>query len=74
MSNGSAIGAVFLLIVGVIFIIVGAAILSASSDVKTSPGSIEDTLMKVPKTLGVGFILGGILLIVIAIWILAKAS
>ena len=73
MSNSSPLVGVILLIVGIIFIIVGAAILNASSSVKTTEGSIENSLMKIPTTLGWGFILGGILLIVIAILIFVKS-
>ncbi len=62
-----SIGSVILLIVGIIFIIIGAAVLNASADVETEEGSIEDTLMKIPNTIGIGLVIGGIILFILGL-------
>ena len=59
------LGEAILLIVGIILIVIGVVILNASADVETEEGSIEDTLMKVPTTLGWGLLIGGIILAII---------
>ena len=62
-----SLGSVILIIVGIIFIIIGAAVLNASADVKTEKGSIEETLMKIPNTIAIGLIIGGIILFILGL-------
>jgi hypothetical protein len=72
MDDGGNVGiGIFVLLIGMVFMIVGGVILGFSSEIKTEKGSIEEFIMNVPNEFGIGLVIMGLIFFIAGILILS---